>query len=495
MLAVGNLSICAQSSIDSSVINEESMMENLLKMFPQQRTSSEQAVKKMPKLISNYVWDFNEKDFIEESHTNLGYDKFGNQTSIENIFTDGNREYSTLEYDKNGNPIAVIVYTFNKNGFNPVNPYKPLHKFLYEYDDVVTNYPIIIKRQSRYKDDWTNDLMFPDRYEITLTRDEQNRVIENSIIGDTRKGNPYRFRITFKYNEDGTVNIKRYVPYNDNEICSDSVMNAEFYKNSGQFVHNCEGMGASTIIMNNEEYGILPKHFVVTTKNSKVEYIYFYHDDGEHYMSSIINHKEGQDIPMVVTLSYVHEGDIIVENNIMGYDINKDGAINIGDDYISNIQRKEIYKDEFGNQYRSICYKSIIKHSAGNNVPTTADDIEYKISLDEYDEFKYDEYGNILEIVSKQRNSTDDDYLYTTKVVFSDFESFVPTDINEINNDRCDIRFNGSMLYFGAEADYEIFDMEGRMVTRGNAKYVNVNALANGMYIVKAGNKAVKFVK
>ena len=212
-------------------------------------------------------------------------------------------------------------------------------------------------------------------------------------------------------------------------------------------------------------------------------------------MSSIINHKEGQDIPMVVTLSYVHEGDIIVENNIMGYDINKDGAINIGDDYISNIQRKEIYKDEFGNQYRSIRYKSIIKHSAGNNVPTTADDIEYKISLDEYDEFKYDEYGNILEIVSKQRNSTDDDYLYTTKVVFSDFESFVPTDINEINNDRCDIRFNGSMLYFGAEADYEIFDMEGRMVTRGNAKYVNVNALAKGMYIVKAGNKAVKFVK
>lgn len=86
---------------------------------------------------------------------------------------------------------------------------------------------------------------------------------------------------------------------------------------------------------------------------------------------------------------------------------------------------------------------------------------------------------------------------YKAADVWSDFLNIVEettTGIKNISNEASTITINGKLISTGTEGceSYSVYTLDGRMVYSGNGNDVNVPA--NNVYIVKAGNKAIKIV-
>ena len=493
MLTFGNVFSNAQDII--RVDEQKELSSRLMKALPLPRTAVETGVKRLPQRVTQYDWDMVSKEYVEFMCENFGYDELGNKTSYEQILQKDKRMYTEYSYDEDNRIATSTEYVYNDVGINPVNPYTPVYKYFYKYDDVVTDFVISIERQSRYKDGWTNDLMFPGRIEIELTRDSQQRVVRNNIIGDNENGFPYRQYIDIEYTGEKTLNAKRYVGKYDEDIYTDSLFDVKMYKNSGQFMKNAQDLNLRAFITTNNSFGA-EVEYVENRLSNGTEYTRnLYDENGIHVATSIVTLKDNTNFAKGATLKYVIDGDKIVEDVSSGIDLNNDGIIAVGDDYVLSVALRDIYLDEYGNEYKCVRYKTKINHAGGMSEPTHADELSSEVSKEFNNVFNYDEDGTLLDVTFRERSDVNDEFTNTRKIVYEDFVDITPTAIRDAEDNTPSLSYADGEISLGAMTEYSVFDMEGRMVMNGVAEHVYVDALAGGMYIVKAGGETMKFVK
>ena len=70
-----------------------------------------------------------------------------------------------------------------------------------------------------------------------------------------------------------------------------------------------------------------------------------------------------------------------------------------------------------------------------------------------------------------------------------------PTGIETVDGDVAQISFDGNTISLGATADAIVVDASGRVCLHTVASSIDVSNLASGLYIVKAGNQVLKFLK
>ena len=81
------------------------------------------------------------------------------------------------------------------------------------------------------------------------------------------------------------------------------------------------------------------------------------------------------------------------------------------------------------------------------------------------------------------------------QAVFNGYALSNTTGINQLTETN-DVVHNGNLFSFEKAQDAVVVDLQGRVVLRAsNATTLSVDNLVKGVYILKAGTKAVKFVK
>ena len=100
------------------------------------------------------------------------------------------------------------------------------------------------------------------------------------------------------------------------------------------------------------------------------------------------------------------------------------------------------------------------------------------------------EGDNVLLTFSDGTSRTDD--MSTVKLSFVS-----PTSIQELTTYRLRGVVGDELSFEGLEngTEIRIFDASGKQMLRSKEKTVNVHALKAGVYVLKAGNQIVKFVK
>ena len=81
------------------------------------------------------------------------------------------------------------------------------------------------------------------------------------------------------------------------------------------------------------------------------------------------------------------------------------------------------------------------------------------------------------------------------KASFKGFEITETTAVSSVNADNTIVR-NGNEFSFATPVNVTVVNANGAVVLSAvNAQSISVSPLVNGLYILKANNKVVKFVK
>lgn len=99
---------------------------------------------------------------------------------------------------------------------------------------------------------------------------------------------------------------------------------------------------------------------------------------------------------------------------------------------------------------------------------------------------------------SSAQTSEDKKYIVTLNLNNNSikFEKKTPTSIGLTTVDELKARFVGDVLVVeGAGAGVAVYDISGRKVAEGNGDALTVNGLANGIYVVRTADAAVKIAK
>ncbi len=67
--------------------------------------------------------------------------------------------------------------------------------------------------------------------------------------------------------------------------------------------------------------------------------------------------------------------------------------------------------------------------------------------------------------------------------------------IAQVSGNQVALYYNNGTIYTNAEGEVLIYNLTGKLVKSAHAAVIDVNNLSNGVYIAKAGGKAIKFVK
>ena len=496
MLVLGSSSLCAQTrEINNVNVENQNYINTLLKTsFARPCYAPAEAGTKLPQQKWEYSWDITNSRFSETCHYNYVYNADGTVSSEEEIRPNNIRKYTTYEYDASGNMTVETLYDYDREAGALQKNYTPVYRYLYTYDDVVKDFAIIKQGQSYEDGKWTDDIMAKGKYKITITRDDKQRVVRNVCVGlSPLNGAPYTNVCDITYNDDGTINIRRYDSDDSSAEPIEEMTNIKMYKSSDQFVNNYDNAKISAFMNSNQKNGIWPLEFVEHGYSNDKLNKYTYDENGVHISAHIITIDEEQDYNKGISLVYVTEGNTKTEYLLSGLDLNKDGMINIGDDYLYMDNRKDYLTDDYGSQYKILTYFAKISSDGNSDVPVTEDDITYEITREDLVDITYED-GVPTEKIYKFRKDADDPFTNKSKEVFSDYFTVVPTAVENVTHNNGMV-LAGDVIMFGAEKVYSICDIEGRTVMNGVAQSVNVSALAKGAYIVKAGSETLKFIR
>ena len=167
-----------------------------------------------------------------------------------------------------------------------------------------------------------------------------------------------------------------------------------------------------------------------------------------------------------ISLKYVINGNKKSEYMLSGPDLNNDGMLNIGDDYVFFVNKKDFVTDEYGTEYKIVSYFAEIDAPETNDAPVTEDDITYSVNREDYIDITYED-GVPVEKIYQFRYGATDPYTNKLKEVFSDYVTVTPSAIENAAKDNKVMTYADDNIMSGAETGYRIYDIQGRMVMRG----------------------------
>lgn len=400
------------------------------------------------------------------------------------MLSEGKKMYT--RHTEKMNEADVPVCTVDENKFNEDDEFQNVSMVLTTYDDVVKDFTLQFEFYdwNATNETWENNSNNKKYY--IITRDDQGRV-SNVKYHSERKGSSYirNDNTDFVYNDNNELTDIYYEDSNNGggSHCKDIKMletNHQYLPISGNSTltyFDCVNCKPLSFVIVDEDDNFISSHD------------YSYDEEGRLISDSQVSVDMNDETAFrLINVSYTYgeNGNYVRDYNSF-VDSNHNGTWEEGEEIGTHTRTYA----EFNN--KGLPLKKVT-YTVCDNGEWAEDGIKYEYVFNEQGLIKEaTEYGTDFNTTGNAPGEPE--FIPMDKVVIEEWAEVVPTGIDRVAKDSCNISYADGKLTFGSNTPFRIYDAQGRVCIYGNAMEMDTEVLAPGMYVVKAGSSSMKFVR